>query len=443
LSGIDIEPSRLNGRIAVPPSKSVSHRAIVCAGLARGESFLENVILSEDIAATIEGMRTLGADIACWPGAAGDTAAGLPEDEGPCNLKISGSFPLSGHSSLPERRNIIDCRESGSTLRFLIPLAALTNQKITFTGRERLNQRPLSPYLDLLAGQGTCLETKGGLLPLTVSGGLRPGLFQVPGNISSQFISGLMFALPLLSGDSKIIVTTELESRGYVDLTMEILKIFGIHIDNNRYYEFDIYGGQKYKNTDYRVEGDYSQAAFWIAAGILGGGISCLDLNSASLQADREILQICRKMGAKINECDRELRVQASATRGIDIDVSQCPDLVPILAVLGALSQGTTRIINAARLRLKESDRLQALATELNKLGAKVRELADGLEIEGVETLEGGVTVRSWNDHRIAMALAVASQRCRRPIHLEGAAAVKKSYPRFWSDFTKLGGKIR
>lgn len=421
-----IEPSRLEGKIKIPPSKSISHRAIICAGLAEGLSRIENVMFSEDIAATLEGMKALGTITRGMQA--------FEDGEQPCTLSIRGNPTLN------IGKDLINCRESGSTLRFLIPLATRTGAKVTFTGQGKLGERPLEAYFQIFKEQGIEYYTAEGFLPLTIKGSLKPGNYQLKGNVSSQFISGLMFLLPLLDGVSRIIVTTELESRGYVDLTIDVLQKFGIEVENKEYREFSIQGNQKYESCNYRIEGDYSQAAFWIAAAILGGKIDCLDLNPVSLQGDRTIFDIAREMGADIKVRAEGLQVKAALTQGTVIDAEQCPDLVPVLAVLASLSRGTTRIVKAGRLRIKESDRLRAITTELNKLGARIQELEDGLKIEGVESLQGG-TVDSWNDHRIAMALAVASLRCSEPVRITGFEAVKKSYPHFWKDFKKLGGK--
>jgi 3-phosphoshikimate 1-carboxyvinyltransferase len=417
LENIRIIPSSLKGEINIPPSKSLAHRAVICAGLSEGVSNISNIIYSQDIKATIEGMKSLGVEIENYSD----------------NLSIRGrSYPIL-------IKDTIDCIESGSTLRFLISIALLTGEEITFQGRGKLVSRPLNVYYDIFEKQGIKYETNKGELPLKVKGKLKSGDFFVKGNISSQFITGLMFTLPLLEGDSKIIMTTELESKGYVDLTIDCLKKFGIEIENNDYKEFHIKGNQKYKAMDYRVEGDFSQAAFWIVAGILGKEIRCKDLNVNSLQGDKVILDIVKKMGGKIEVKDGCIDVKQSNTKGITIDASECPDLVPILSVLGAVSEGTTKIINAERVRIKECDRLKAVAAELNKIGAEVEELKDGLIIKGKKVLKGGV-VDSWNDHRIAMAMAVASIKCEKELIITNSRAVNKSYPHFWEDFKKLGG---
>ncbi|MBF8982507.1 3-phosphoshikimate 1-carboxyvinyltransferase [Lutibacter sp. B2] len=416
---IKIIPNKLNGQVQIPPSKSMSHRAIICGGLSNGISNIDNIAFSKDIIATLEGMKSFGVKV----------------DERVNKISIKGN------ESLYLINNKIHCGESGSTLRFLIPMAGIMGRKVTFTGEGKLVERPLTVYYDLFDKQNICYNTNEGKLPLRVDGKLKPGIFEMKGDISSQFITGLMFVLPLLDGDSKIVLTTELESKGYVDLTMDILEKFSVHIENNDYQEFIIKGKQKYVARDYYVEGDFSQAAFFVVAGILGEKISCKGLDIHSLQGDKAIIEIVKNMGANIHVKDDCIEIEKGQTHGIEIDASQCPDIVPILAVLGALSKGVTKIVNAKRLRIKESDRLKSISTELNKLGADIRETEDGLIIYGKDQLVGG-TVDSWNDHRIAMALAIASIKCREEVIITNSDSVKKSYPNFWDDFKSLGGKI-
>lgn len=422
---IKIIPRKLKGSLNIPPSKSGSHRGIISGGLSKGISKIDNIIFSKDIIATLNAMKALGTEYKIIE----------PEEE-----FGRGSVSIEGIDEIKIVQDTIDANESGSTLRFMIPIAALSGKKVTFIGKGKLVERPLDTYYDIFEDQGIKYNTTDGKLPLTVYGKLKSGKFNIPGNISSQFITGLLFSLPLLDDDSTIVVTSPLESKGYVDLTLEVLELFGIQIENKDYNEFIIKGNQKYKSRDYIVEGDYSQAAFFIVGGILGEGIKCGGLNIDSLQGDKAILEIVKSMGADIR-VGEVVETKESSTYGIEIDASQCPDLVPILATLGALSKGTTRIINAERLRIKESDRLKAMATELNKLGADVVELEDGLEIKGKTSLNGGI-VDSWNDHRIAMALAIASIKCKNEVIIKNSEAVKKSYPGFWKDFEKLGGEI-
>ena len=414
------------GTIAIPPSKSLSHRALICAGLSQGKSILGNILPSQDILATCKALESLGVKID-WEKEQNN------KDIHPITVK-GQSYPRAIHKE-------INCRESGSTLRFLIPLAALTGEKIRFIGQGKLGQRPLEPYYEIFQQQNIRYRTTQGGLPLTIQGKLQPGIYSLRGDISSQFITGLLFALPLLDGDSTIILTTPLESKGYIDLTLDTLEKFSLDIENQNHQKFIIKGNQQYKAKDYSIEGDFSQGAFWLVAGTLGGEIQSTHLNPQSLQGDRVIVDILRQMGGDISQRAQTILAKPSLTKGITIDAAHCPDLVPILAVLASLSQGNTRIINAQRLRIKESDRLKAISTELNKLGAQVEELPDGLIIQGRENLQGG-EVDSWNDHRIAMALAIASIKCKEPVIMTNSEAVTKSYPYFWRDFEKLGGEI-
>lgn len=418
MKNVRIIPSQLYGNIHIPPSKSLSHRAIIAAGLSKGISKIDNIIFSDDMIATMQGMRNLGVEI---------------ETEG-------NSLSIKGHGSVQLIKKEIDCIESGSTLRFLIPIGLLTKEEVIFQGKGRLKERPLDPYLEIFEKQGIGYQYYQ-KLPLTIKGSLKPDHFQLKGDISSQFITGLLFTLPLLEGDSKITITTGLESKGYVDLTLDILKKFSIEVENRDYKEFIIKGNQTYIPANYRVEGDFSQAAFWIVAGILGGQIECSDVNIDSSQGDKAIVSLVEQMQGEIVKMADKISIKTSKTKGITIDAAQCPDIVPILTVLAACSEGKTEIINAGRLRIKESDRLKAISTELNKLGADVQEKEDGLVIHGKDMLKGGM-VDSWNDHRIAMSLAVASIKCTEPVIITHSDAVKKSYPNFFEDFKKLGGKV-
>lgn len=369
-----IKPAKLKGSVTVPPSKSVAHRAVIARALAGGGE-VRNLEISEDIKAT---NRCISA------------------------LSDSGT-PL------------FDCGESGSTLRFMIPIALSRFEKAVFTGSARLPERSLVPYEKLFN-----IEREGS--KIIVSGTLKSGVFELDGGVSSQFVTGLLFALPLLSGDSSIVMTSPLQSKPYVDLTLSTLRAFGVEAENQDYARFNIKGGQSYKPCDFTVEGDYSQAAFWLVANALGSDIAVNGLNPHSEQGDRAIEDIIAG-GEKI------------------VDVTDIPDLVPILAVLFSLRPCETRIVGASRLRLKECDRLNVITRELNKLGANITELEDSLIINGVETLRGA-EVEAPSDHRIAMALAVAATRCEDDVTVRGAECVAKSYPAFWEDYAKLGGRV-
>ena len=386
---VTITPGLLREAITPPPSKSQAHRLLIAAALADGESRIEHLADSQDIQATRRCMAALKA-----PG----------ED-------------------LP----VLDCGESGSTLRFLIPVALALRGGGRFTGRGRLMERPQKPYLDLFDEKGIAYRQEDGVL--TVQGRLTPGTFALPGDVSSQFVTGLLYALPLLEGDSRITLTTPLESRGYVDMTLEALERFGIRAECPDGRTLRVPGGQTYRPCRAAVESDYSQAAFYYAANGLGGQVEILGLNPRSAQGDR---------------CIVPYHMQLCGPGEAELDVSQCPDLVPPLAAHAALRQGITRIVNAARLRIKESDRLTAVTQVLTALGADVVEGADRLTITGQpEGLAGGVTVDSHNDHRIAMMAAIAATRCAAPVTIIGAECVAKSYPDFWEDYERLGGQIQ
>lgn len=424
MTTLRITPHSLTGTVHIPSSKSMGHRALICAALAEGESRVEQVSLSKDILATCDCLRQLGASITMEKQA-----------DGRASFTVRGSRPHQVGS-------LLDCGESGSTLRFLIPLAALPGDTFTLTGRGKLGSRPLDPYEAIFRGQGLVFQKGGedGNFPLTVQGSLRPGHFTLPGDVSSQFISGLLFALPLLPGNSTLTITGKLESQSYIALTLSALKQYGIVIEQKNFREYRVAGNQQYKPRTGTVEGDYSQAAFWLTAGMLGRTIRIQGMDPHSLQGDKAIIPILQKMGGQVVFEEDTLVSRPADPQGTIIDGADCPDIIPILTVAAALSEGHTEIIHAERLRIKECDRLDAMATELNKLGARITQRPDGLSIDGVVELKGG-TVDCWNDHRIAMSLAIASIQCREPVTLVGAECVQKSYPEFWQDFSIVGGQ--
>ena len=417
LNSVCVLPGRLSGCISVPPSKSAAHRAVICASLASGRSIIEPIDLSNDITATIECMKNLGADITI------DNR----------KLIVDGSGTFSAAEAL------LDCGESGSTLRFLIPVAAAGGVSAEFTGHGRLPQRPIGVYSDCLPPHGTELITKGGL-PLKIRGKLSGGRFEVPGNISSQFITGLLLALPLCSRDSEIILTSSAQSVGYIKMTADIMKAFGVEItetDNGWFVK----GGQKYRPKDFSVEGDWSQAAFFMTAAALGGEITIDNLDTASSQGDKACMEIYRQLGAEIiTDKNGSITIRGGKLRGTEINAENIPDMVPALAVAAALCEGKTIITGASRLRIKECDRLAAMCDGLSRLGADIVETEDGLIINGVTRLNGG-SVMGYNDHRIVMSLAVASAKCSGSITISDMESVRKSYPSFFDDFKKLGGK--
>lgn len=424
MADLKIYPSKLKGEVKIPPSKSMAHRAIICAALSDGLCIIENIDYSDDIIATIDAMNSLGAKIV------------KHKDY----IEVIGAY---GSDEKPQETRIIDCNESGSTLRFLVPISLLFKGSSKFIGRGNLGKRPLTTYYNIFERQGIEYSYEEGNLNLVINGELNPGTFEVEGNVSSQFITGLLFTLPLLKEDSKIIITTEMESKGYIDLTLRAMNDFGVEIINNNYREFIIKGNQKYKARNYRVEGDYSQAAFFLCADSLGNDVLCKDLDLNSLQGDKEVIDILERMNVIFNANDIGVKGTTNGELASTvIDGSQCPDIIPVLTSVAALTKGTTEIINAGRLRIKECDRLAAVTSELNKLGAKIIEKEDGLVVTGVEKLQGGVEVWSHKDHRIAMTLAIASTRCEEPIVIKDYECIAKSYPKFFEDFKALGGNV-
>lgn len=401
---IRITPSRLEGSVTVPPSKSAAHRLIIAAALAKGRSVLTNVSFSKDIEATIGGMRALGAGIE----------------------RSGGSLVIDGITQ-PPKTAVIDCIESGSTLRFLIPVACALGVETTFLGRGRLPERPITPYIEQFPGHGVEFDYSG-TMPFTVRGKLTGGSFDIAGDISSQFITGLMLALPLTGDNSRIRLTSHLESRPYVELTADCLSRFGVNVKTlDEGFEVP---GAEFSPYSGAVEGDFSQAAFFYVANSLGSRIEIEGLNVNSFQGDKKIVEICEKIVYNNN----------GGLKAFELDCSDIPDLVPVLAVLGCFCRGTSVIKNAARLRIKECDRLAAITQCLNSLGGRISERPDGLVIEGVESLKGG-EVPSFNDHRIPMAVAVASTRARGEVVIKDAECVSKSYPDFFEVFRSLGGR--
>jgi len=402
---VTINPRKLKGEVSVPPSKSVAHRLIIAAALSKGTSKVENLSFSKDITATVNAMRALGAKIDIK----GDTAL------------------IRGIEKVPAKAEI-DCCESGSTLRFLIPVACALGVETTFLGQGKLPQRPITPYLEELPKHGAEFDYQG-TMPFTVKGKLISGEYRIPGDISSQFVTGLIFALALLKGESRITLTSPLQSRPYVDITASCLKKCGVRVEETA-GGYAVKGGEM-KGFDASVEGDYSQAAFFCVANSLGSDIDITGLDEKSCQGDKKIVEICKEIVYNKN----------GGLKAFELDCSDIPDLVPILAVLASFCDGKSRISNVARLRIKESDRLSAIGSCLNALGGKVTPGEDFLEIQGVQSLNGG-TVDCFNDHRIAMAAAVAATRSTAPVTLLGAQCVEKSYPDFFRVYKSLGGDI-
>ncbi len=415
---VKITPAPLRGTLRAIASKSDAHRCLICAALCDAPTEVVIFDLNRDIEATMRCLSGLGAQF-------------LRVDEGVWRV-----VPISE----PPSQVLLDCGESGSTLRFLLPVAAALCRETKVQGAGRLPQRPLSALREELEAHGCTFDAAQ--LPFIMRGGLTPGRFTLPGNISSQYVTGLLFALPLLFGDSEILLTTPLESAGYVSMTLRTLARFNIDITvllNGGGYH--IKGGQRYRSPGrITAEGDWSNAAFWLAAGAVSGPVTVTGLERDTAQGDSAIVPLLERFGAHTERHGGYTTSAPRALKGITIDAAEIPDLVPVLSVLACAAVGTTRIINASRLRIKESDRLQTVAQSLTALGGSVCELPDGLIIEGTGSLKGG-EVDSFNDHRIAMAMSIAATLCTGDVILCDASAVEKSYPKFFEDYKTLGGK--
>lgn len=410
---IKISKSGLAGRVIAPPSKSLSHRVIISACLADGVSYIKNISLSKDVLATVRCMQKLGAEIKV----SGDT------------LVIHG---IMNHNLIAD----LDCGESGSTLRFLLPVAAALGATATFIGHGKLPNRPIVDYLNIFRKHNVTVKTQGGL-PLKIRGQLSSGIFEVSGNVSSQYISGLLFALPLLKGDSQIILTTPLQSKEYVDMTIAVLMQFGIIIDRTE-KGFFVKGGQRYLACDTEIEGDWSQAAFFLVAGALSGEVGVSGLSLDSVQGDKAIFDIIKKFGGDIHFDGHTAICKKSKLKACTVDCADIPDLVPIIAVMGGFAQGLTTLQNIERLRYKESDRVEATINGLRALGFLCGAEEKNIAITS-HRIGSDFKVDGCNDHRIVMAFSVAGT-VDGEVTISDYEAIEKSYPDFYRDFRSIGG---
>jgi len=459
---IVIQKPASGGKVKAIASKSQAHRMLICASLADKDTYIECGETSDDIEATVKCLENLGARI---------LRDGSGFNVGPI------AFPISKNDAITQH-----CGESGSTLRFMLPVCCALGVHANFFMNGRLSERPMTPLLDELTAHG-CKIAKGddddagqlvedvpaqrccgdrmspgcdeGAPPqsdscdvLRCQGKLSDGVYELPGNVSSQFVSGLFFALSLLDDDSVVSVVGRVESRPYIAMTLDALNTFGVSISRftanpDKGAAYRIRGAQRYRSPGtVRIEGDWSNAAFWLCAGAIGGdGVTCTGLNLGSTQGDMSIMRLLERFGARVAYEGGSVTVSPSKLRGIQIDAIDTPDLVPALSVVASVAEGETTIYNAGRLRSKESDRLQAVTQALEILGADIKETQDGLTIKGKSRLRGG-TVSSCGDHRIAMMAAIASIVCENTVTINDANAVNKSYPGFFRDFEALGGRI-
>ena len=410
-----ISPSSLGGKISAIASKSVAHRLLICAAFADGETVIRCDEINEDISATVRCLSALGAKI---------VRDGV-------YYRVTPIVTLQKNATL-------NCGESGSTMRFLVPLTCMLGADASFLMAGRLPERPLSPLREELERCGIVFSAAGSN-PLSCKGSVQSTEFRISGGVSSQFISGLLFALAVSGKCGSVTLDGRIESEPYLDLTVDALAQFGVCFvrEGNRFVLSS--SGGLHSPANATVEGDWSNAAFPLCMGAIGKhSVTLTGVLGASRQGDRAICEILSRFGATVTSRELETTVSPAPLHGIDVDASQIPDLVPVLAVVASVAEGKTTIYGASRLRLKESDRLKSTSALLLALGAKIEERDDGLVIEGVPSLHGG-SVSAFGDHRIAMSAAVASAVCDSPILLDGAEAVAKSYPTFWNDMAALG----
>ena len=404
------------GSIEIPSSKSLAHRALICAALADNPSVIRNVSLNDDVDRTVDALRHAGCEITV----------------NDSDIKVVPTISIGSYGG-----SVIDCNASGSTLRFLIPLYSLSGRKCRFTGTARLMERPQDVYLECLDGFARedyywCINER-----------IRAGEYSIKGNISSQFITGLLFALPLLAEDSHIHVTDHFESRPYVDMTIDVLKHFGVSVKRN---ESDIYipGGQKYKGNDYLVPADDSQGACFLALGVLAGiPVKAMRMRTDSIQGDHAIVDILHKAGGNVTYQNDGYVADGGNLKSFSADISDTPDLGPVLFVLATQCQGTSVITGTERLRLKESDRVEAMRRELSRMGCIIDVEENTVRIKGKQILKDGAELSCHNDHRIAMALSILALAAGKQITLSEAECIKKSYPDFFEDLKQLGADIK
>lgn len=411
---VTVYPSIPKGTLKAIPSKSMAHRLLICAALSDGVSKVRCESSSEDIDATVNCLRAMGSNI----------------------VKIGNIYLVPKATVHPGQSVTLDCNESGTTLRFMMCVAAGLGLCARFKGSDRLFERPLSILEEVLTEHGIVISRDENNR-IIQSGRAFGNDYSISGNVSSQFISGLLLMLPLCFG-KKIGVTGDFESKPYVDLTVSALRQSGVEIseEGNTY---SVNG--KYNLTNCEVEGDWSNSAFWFLSGALGGSVKVTGLCEKSAQGDREMMSYLMSFGAEKRLEDTGISFTNNILKATSADVSNTPDLVPALAVVAALSEGKTEITGAKRLKLKESDRLKTVTDMINNLGGRCEYTEDRLIIHGVKKLTGG-TVSACNDHRIVMAASVAAVCCEGPVIIEGAQAVNKSYPGFFDDLRSLGVRI-
>ncbi len=415
-------PAPLKGTVAAPASKSEAHRRMICAGLTKGATTLGGFMDSADMAATARCLKALGAKVE----------------------QADDSLTITGYAKKVSKLPVLDCGESGSTLRFFVPIALAMAKGGVFRMHGRLGQRPMDVYRDLFVPRGVRWRMGvgcDGAAELTVKGELEAGHYVMPGNVSSQFVSGLLFALPMLEEDSTLTVQLPVESAGYIRMTVEAITQSGIIMEEIAPFSWRISGNQTYQAKDGQLSGDYSQAAVLLCAGALGHDVTVTQLAQETTQGDRAVLAHLAALGAKVCEDESGVTVTAEKLTGTTLDMSNCPDIAPILALVCQLAEGESRLTGCGRLRLKECDRLAATVDVLNLLGGNARAEGDTIVIQGVKALQGGVTLPDYNDHRMVMLGAVAASIAQEPVVVTGVEALNKSWPEFINVYQMLGGK--
>ncbi|MEA1905117.1 MAG: 3-phosphoshikimate 1-carboxyvinyltransferase [Candidatus Hadarchaeota archaeon] len=425
MAWLRVRPSKLEGELTAPPSKSYTHRAFSIGLLADGRSKILRPLISLDTQSTIDAVRTLGAEL----------------------VESKGNWETTGTGGkLRPRERVIDVKNSGTTLRFISAIAGLSPKPIRITGDESILARPMGPLVESLEKLGVKARCEGrrGRPPVVIGGGISGGEAQMTGTVSSQFISALLLACPYAQEDVDLVVEEEPRSKPYIQMTLKVLQATEAKVRyNSSLTEFEIPGQQTFKPIEHEVPRDFSSAAFVLGgAALTDSNVRVRGLDVHDVQGDKRILDLLREFGADVKVEDKTIEVTGTGTlEGIDADCGGTPDLVPILAVLGAAADGRTTLTNIPHLRFKEVDRLRALSTELKKLGARVKELPDELQIRGTKQLKGG-KLSSYGDHRMAMALTVAGMAAKGETVVDGAESIPVSYPDFVKDLQKLGAQL-
>ena len=416
---VTVSRSVLDGAVRAPPSKSVTHRALVCSALAYGESTVLNPLESDDTRATVEALRALRVEV----------------EESPGLLRVRGG-------PLEVALDVINCGESGTTMRFMTAVCTLAQGRCTLTGGRSLLRRPVGPLVKALNMLGASVTCRAGLPPVFVDGrGRLPGgSARMPGDVSSQFVSAILLSAPRAEEGVDLKLTTPLVSRPYVELTMHVQRLFGVRVEASGGFSRFLVEPQEYRPTTVRVEGDWSSASVMLSAGALAGRVIVEGLNPESPQPDRRVVEILREMGASVRVSGERVVVESGDLRAVDVDLSDCPDLFPVLAALCSYAEGVSVLRGVSRLRFKESDRVRAMERALRAMGVDVSVFGDTMRIRGGRPR--GAVLDPMGDHRVAMALAVASLKADGVSTILDAECVSKSYPNFWRDLKNLGARL-